>query len=1108
MPTIARYTLDAEIAAGGMATIWRAHAPDGSPVAIKLIRSDLARDDAFRQALRDEVHLTARLNHPGIIQLHAWGETTPAEATALSLQPGAPWIAMELANHQLNSLDVGNWPAFVHLATTLLSALMHSHARGVIHRDLKPGNVLVSSLDGRDRFFITDFGIAFPSRQKGDSGITVRAPMAGTLGYMAPEQLLGRWRDFGPYTDLFSLGVLLFHVVSGAMPFDAKNRIELGLQHQRGAAPLTTTRFSVPAGLKTWLSTLLAFDPQERFAFAADAAHGLALLGDPDNDRAATDSASRSAEIPTLAWTSTPTVTTLDSPVSEASWGARVHIGGPLRAPIRDDWRGTHDDRESTGAPSAAGLRRTPMTGREAEREVMWAALVGAIRDGSARGLVLRGSSGMGKSSLARWLCERAHELGMADSTRLLHSAGTASLPDLIKQEFRLDGLSPLNAMLRLQEILELAEDDPDLAVIGRMLSAESVGLGEQTMLLGRITRYFAARRPVIIWLDDVHWSLEAIEAAAALTDLEVPILFLLSVRDEDLAELPIHDAQLRDYAQLERVDEVRLHPLSDDEMAELLDRTMPIDPALRAALTAQSRGNPLHALQTLQLSLDRGDSQVDDDGCVRGVIGVESRDELWLQRLARADIVDRDPVLVAAVLGMRVDPDTWEAVCARLGLMVDSTLAHQLVEAGLWVPAQDSWLFEHASLRDALLAEAADTEKLRGIHRAVAEQFDPDGSQTFISHGFHLLRGGDVSRGVDVLLSGLSWLYAEARGLTARSVLHGIDRLLEGLDVSAYTRTQLTVAEAGVAYESARHADALRAANECFDLAMEQQWWELASNAQNVRACVFESRRDLPNALDAALHARQLANDAGDDDAERRAACRVGWCLARMNRNVDAVEQFEFALAADRDVVRDRAHIGLASVCEATGDFAAAGEHLQVCIDFARQTGRRAQLADALNSRASLAIAQGDLEAAHGYFEDAYRNARLERSMTRVIVLLNWSTLRARMGHADDAWEKARLATTNTVTDDHFVLGYAELAFLSAAAAGGWTKRWDLHVAALHEPSFHGDLEFAELYMIMAAAWAGHGDSLRATAARAAATRAAADIDHPRAREICGGDD
>ena len=255
------FDLVAPIGRGGHAAVWRAvHRSSGQRVAVKVL---IDRPEGAA-ALRAEVRAIASLDHPNIVQVVGMGEAGDGEVAA-----GAPWFAMELAT--------GTLPSGVHDAEGLrdalervLGALAHAHARGLLHLDVKPANVLVGCPSGADEVAsgplaglrLSDFGVARRWRTA-PSG----SGWQGTPAYMAPEQLRGEPRRFGPWTDVYALGHLAWQLATGQRALVGPTAEVVRLQ-LAGVWPPFVPRFTVPARLVDWVQWCLARRPEARPALA------------------------------------------------------------------------------------------------------------------------------------------------------------------------------------------------------------------------------------------------------------------------------------------------------------------------------------------------------------------------------------------------------------------------------------------------------------------------------------------------------------------------------------------------------------------------------------------------------------------------------------------------------------------------------------------------------------------------------------------------------------------------------------------------------------------------------------------------------------------------
>ena len=255
---------------GGMGEVWRGvHAGLGEVVAIKLLRASSAHHLAL---FLEEVELTARLDHEAIVHVHDAGTVgvDTAAASGGRFAVGTPYLVMEyVPDGTLATLrERLDWSQVRALLLAVLDALGHAHARGVVHRDLKPDNLLVVRRADGLRIRLSDFGLA---------GIRERGLMSGTPSYMAPEQFGGA--EVGPAADLYAVGCLATYLLTGAPPFSGSLQ-DLASAH-RFEAPTPLPELGLPPAVDAWRRCLLAKIPEQRFGSAWVAYH--ALLGIDDD---------------------------------------------------------------------------------------------------------------------------------------------------------------------------------------------------------------------------------------------------------------------------------------------------------------------------------------------------------------------------------------------------------------------------------------------------------------------------------------------------------------------------------------------------------------------------------------------------------------------------------------------------------------------------------------------------------------------------------------------------------------------------------------------------------------------------------------------------------
>ncbi|UYO97179.1 Stk1 family PASTA domain-containing Ser/Thr kinase [Microbacterium sp. M28] len=257
-----RYRVDELIGHGGMAKVYRGHDLTlGREVAIKILDPELARDTAFRTRFRLEAQSASRMSHPSIVRVFDAGEDDSAA------QP-VPYIVMELVQGTLLKTIISNGPVpaadAVRYVDGILEALEYSHKAGVIHRDIKPGNVMVTP---KGSIKVMDFGIA---RAVSDSSSTVAetTQIIGTAAYFSPEQAKGEPVD--ARTDLYSTGVVLYELLTGRQPFRGDSPVAVAYQHvSETPAPPTDVNELSPAALDPIVLRALAKDPYQRYPDAA-----------------------------------------------------------------------------------------------------------------------------------------------------------------------------------------------------------------------------------------------------------------------------------------------------------------------------------------------------------------------------------------------------------------------------------------------------------------------------------------------------------------------------------------------------------------------------------------------------------------------------------------------------------------------------------------------------------------------------------------------------------------------------------------------------------------------------------------------------------------------
>lgn len=267
----ADYRIDRLLGEGGMGVVYAARHPRlPRTTALKLLNRELHSDPAIRVRFEREADLVAQLEHPNIVTIYDRG-----------IEAGHPWISMQYIDGvDATRLGIIALDAAIVIVENIAAALDHAHSRGIVHRDVKPANVLLTLTGAAiDRVFLTDFGIA--RLREDTSHITRTGTFTATIAYAAPEQLTGT--PITAATDQYALACTLFKLLTGSAPFDAPHPGDVIRGHlQLDPPPLGSRRHGLPPALDGVLATALAKRPEHRFPTCGDFARAVrAAAGDP-----------------------------------------------------------------------------------------------------------------------------------------------------------------------------------------------------------------------------------------------------------------------------------------------------------------------------------------------------------------------------------------------------------------------------------------------------------------------------------------------------------------------------------------------------------------------------------------------------------------------------------------------------------------------------------------------------------------------------------------------------------------------------------------------------------------------------------------------------------
>jgi serine/threonine protein kinase len=279
------YRIDELIGRGGMGLVYRStNVALNRIYALKVLAPGLAEDEEFRQRFRREMRIAASLHHPNIVGIHNAGEhegmlffvmdyVTGTDLRAILLKQGAlePNRAVDLLEHFASALDA-------------------AHRGGLVHRDVKPANILITVKDGQEHAYLTDFGLA--KKFDGASALTAKGLMVGTVDYMAPEQITGARTD--ARTDIYALGCVFYQMLTGRVPYERENSVATLFAHVHEPPP------PLDGGI---IDTYPAFVPVLQKAMAKESSHRYLSAGDFASDAAAALSGMRNTAPPTIVGT-------------------------------------------------------------------------------------------------------------------------------------------------------------------------------------------------------------------------------------------------------------------------------------------------------------------------------------------------------------------------------------------------------------------------------------------------------------------------------------------------------------------------------------------------------------------------------------------------------------------------------------------------------------------------------------------------------------------------------------------------------------------------------------------------------------------------------------
>lgn len=988
MPSIpaGAFDIHERLAAGGAGEVWYGtHRSLHVPVAVKILADRFELEDRWLRAFTAEVRAVAGLTHDGIVTVLDYGRLTPGavRSSKAPFRPGSPYLVMELADGTLR--DRGRkmfWKQIRTMLVSVLEALAHAHARGVVHRDLKPANILWWR---QDIWKLADFGIAHALGTTDDK-------ICGTPRYMSPEQFDARWRDFGPWTDLYALGCVTWEIVSGKPVFSGSIP-ELYRAHHEEKPGAFETRLDLPADLGNWLRKLLAKRPRDRYASAADALYDLNAMASHQGPAA---------------------------PSSE-----RIPMPVAWRRP---DSKPSHPHLFAAGL-GLYGLRALRMVGRVPERDALWAALGRVHRSQRLHVALLRGTAGSGKSRLASWLAERAHEVGAARTLRAVHGSPAGrhdGLVEMISSTLRCGGLEAEKVYVRVAEFLGRGAevDAASLTELVRPSGMETDTVATQRarwMVIGQFLSSFSRRRPAIVWLDDIQWGHDLVGFVDYMRRAHAndSLLIIMTARDDLVVAMPRLENALDELMSFEECTEIRVGQLQGADRRALVQEMLGLRKGLAAEVEERTAGNPLFAVQLVGDWVQRGLLVVGEDGFeLRDGANVEIPDAihtLWSSRVA--DLMasctrpERRALELAAVMGHRVDQEEWTELCRRSDLPVPLQLPERMETLQLAIPHEGGWAFTHRMLVESIVRRVSEADRIDAYRATCSGLLYELGTERqevgqHLEASKHLVRARSLGEGGDAQHQGRV-LYALGRAQfavgmpqQAREAMSAALEFLEGDLERARAHAQL-----GVMHQRLRNDEESR---EQMQLAMDlnttlrDDW--VRSQALTGMAYYHLYRGEWELAEAAIEPVIEQARQQGDRHGEAMALTHLGQTLVALGRWEEATATSERARALLEELGDPRqlakALHNLANVKRQVRDVDAAKDLLEQAISLHRASHNLTSLANSLGSLANVHAERGDYPSAvELYRESADMDRDMARDINRARTLANLCELYAEQG-------------------------------------------------------------------------------------------------------------
>lgn len=748
---------------GGASEVWRVQDTElGILVALKVLRTEGAR---LAGRLEREAIVSASVVHPNVISLHDMGRTPD----------GRPYLAFALASDG-SLLDHAAfppaWPQLKELLIGLLDALGALHARGLLHLDVKLSNLLLHRTGARQRvLWLADLGVARARfSEEEEDGMVL-----GTVGYMAPERLTGQHQLWGPPTDLFSVGAVLYRLLTGELPFPAKDPVEALAARQRPPAQVPVrTDLAVPAGLEDIVLALLQADRRSRYDLAADVVRAIdALPGLDDGPSLGQPGPGMPPRLALLQadgedslveWPP-PDVTTprpITPRMAERRQGIIWRKPPPLR-PTRQRPR-AYFPRRIPQEPYLISHREIPVIGRDPELDLLWAAARTVMRNRKPVLVCISAERGMGRTRLVDELVRTLERVGIATGVRMDYAGRSGPAQGLEGAIRRLlpplpDARAYRNDIARTLSRLRgvpAAACRHDAAALADWVTPRGPGPApERSVARAFLVEHLTAtawRGLSWLWLDDAHLAGESDDAWAIVDMLfasNAPTLVICTAAEDGSHRSAMRPLQRIETRHPKRSHRIRLGPLSDNDVRRLARAHLPMESPLVEALVSRVHGHPrfLHELITHMVRQgalvpgSRDATEMPQWTVARSAPPLPiNREDFARQRLALA-LADHEELRHALVAVRLAGTGAPERVVARVtGGALDTLITRGLVRV-----EQDGLTIDSPELKDAITVLPRPPELDAMIHENLAAAWAEEGDEPMAAarSGLHLALAG-----------------------------------------------------------------------------------------------------------------------------------------------------------------------------------------------------------------------------------------------------------------------------------------------------------------------------------------------------------------------------